>query len=70
MAQKRVKTRFPGVYTRLTTDPKRKHNGRPDRAFDYCFKDLEGKLRWETAGWLSAGASDQHTANLRAERIE
>ena len=70
MAQKRVKTRFPGVYARTTTDPRRKHNGRPDRAFDFCFKDPEGKLCWETAGWLSEGVSEQFAAHLRAERID
>jgi site-specific recombinase XerD len=70
MAQKRVKTRFPGVYARTTTDPRRKHNGRPDRAFDFCFKDPAGKLCWETAGWLSEGVSEQFAAHLRAERID
>lgn len=69
MAQKRVKTRFTGVYARTTTDPNRKHNGRPDRAFDYCFRDEEGKLRWEVAGWLSEGMTEQAAANLRFERL-
>ena len=69
MAQKRVKTRFPGVYARTSTAPKRKHNGRPDRAFDYCFRDLDGKLRWETACWLSEGVTEQYAANVRTERM-
>lgn len=69
MAQKRVKTRSTGVYYRESTDPNRRHNGRPDRSFDYCFRDENGKLKWENAGWLSAGMTEQAAANIRAERV-
>jgi len=69
MAQKRVKTKFTGVYVRETTDPQRKHNGKPDRAYDYSFRDENGKMRWETAGWLSQGMSEKAAFNIRFERI-
>jgi integrase len=66
---KRVKTRFTGVFTRTTSDPKRKHNGRPDRVFDIYWRDANGKQCWEVAGWLSEGMTEQAAFNLRTERI-
>lgn len=68
-AHKRVKTRFTGVFTRSTLDPKRRHNGRPDRVFDICWRDAEGKQCWEVAGWLSEGMTEQAAFNLRTERL-
>ena len=69
MAHKRVKSsRFPGVYWRETTDPLRKHNGRPDRCYDYCIR-VAGKLKWICAGWASEGFSEQKAANLRRDAL-
>lgn len=66
MAQKRVRSsRFPGVYSRETSDPKRRHNGRPDKAYDFCYKDKDGKLKWVSVGWLSEGVTEQAAANAR-----
>lgn len=69
MAHKRVKTRFIGVYVRTTTNLKRKHSGRLDRAYDFCYRDQNGKQCWVTAGWLSEGINAQIAAEMRAERI-
>lgn len=70
MAHKRVKSsRFPGVYWRETTDPKRRHNGRPDRCYDYCIREA-GKLKWVAVGWASEGFSEQKAANMRREALE
>jgi hypothetical protein len=66
---KRVKTRFTGVFTRTTSDPKRKHNGRPDRVFDIYWRDADGKQCWEVVGWLSEGMTEQAAFNLRTERL-
>lgn len=69
MAHKRIKSsRFPGVYWRESTDPARKHNGRPDRCFDYCIR-IKGKLKWVNVGWLSEGFSEQKAANMRREAL-
>lgn len=65
MAMKRIKSsRFPGVYYRESSV--RKHNGRPDRCYDYCLRE-HGKLRWVCVGWLSQGFSEQMAANRRLE---
>ncbi|MDL2316801.1 site-specific integrase [Desulfovibrio sp. OttesenSCG-928-A18] len=69
MAHKRIKSsRFPGVYWRETTVPNRKHNGRPDKCYDYCIR-VDGKLKWVTVGWASEGYSEQKAANLRREAL-
>ncbi len=70
MAHKRVKSsRFPGVYWRESTDPRRRHNGRPDRCYDYCIREA-GKLKWVNVGWVSEGFSEQKAANMRREALE
>ncbi len=69
MAHKRIKSnRFAGVYWRESTDPRRRHNGRPDRCFDYCIR-VGGKLKWVNVGWLSEGFSEQKAANMRHEAL-
>lgn len=70
MPQKRIRSsRFPGVYYRDTTDPRRRHNGRPDRCYDFCYR-IGGKLKWVTVGWISEGFSEQKAANMRRELLE
>lgn len=69
MAEKRTKSKqFTGVYWRLSKDPTRKFNGKPDRAFDFCYRE-NGKLKWECAGWLSTGMSEQLAAQERQKKI-
>ncbi|WP_165072351.1 hypothetical protein [Desulfovibrio sp. ZJ200] len=57
------------MYWRETTDPKRRHNGRPDRCYDYCLREA-GKLKWVAVGWVSEGFSEQKAANMRREALE
>lgn len=69
MPEKRVRSKqFTGVYWRLSKDPTRKFNGKPDKAFDLCFRE-NGKLKWECVGWLSTGMSEQLAAQERQKRI-
>lgn len=69
MAEKRNKpTRYTGIYWRLSADPTRKFNRRPDKAFDYCFRE-NGKLKWECAGWLSTGMSEELASQQRLQKI-
>ena len=50
----RIKTRFPGVYTRKIIN---KRTGKPDTAFDICYRDQEGKFRWNLIGYASDGVN-------------
>ncbi|MHC1744029.1 MAG: tyrosine-type recombinase/integrase [Syntrophobacteraceae bacterium] len=59
--------KFKGVYYRESES--KRHMGKPDRCFDICFRDHQGKLIWEKVGWASEGYSAQMASNIRAERI-
>ena len=70
MACKSVKpSLFPGVYWREKTGPRRPHNGRPDRCYDYCLREA-GKLKWVAVGCASEGFSEQKAVNMRREALE
>ena len=58
---KREKTRFPGVYCR---DIINKRTGKPDVAFDICYRDNFGKMRWKLIGYKSDGVNAAY-ANTR-----
>lgn len=62
----RVKTRFPGVYSRMST--KRRYAGRPDVAFDIVYS-LGRSKKWEMVGWKSEGVNAQYASKLRSERV-
>ena len=47
----------------------RRHRGKPDKCFYIVYRDSEGKLVWEKAGWTSEGYSVALASNLRAERV-
>ena len=65
---KRVRVpKYQGVFSRDST--KRRHNGKPDRCFDICYRDLRGKLIWEKFGWASEGYTAVGASDLRSERI-
>ncbi len=67
MAEKRTRSqKYTGVYWRYSAA--KTHNGKPDKAFDYCYQ-CGGKLKWETAGWLSEGVSEQYAAQLRTQAV-
>jgi integrase len=65
---KRIKVpKYTGVYFRESN--KRRHLGKPDRCFDICYRDHNGKLIWEKVGWTSEGYSAAMASHIRAERI-
>ncbi|MCL1915643.1 MAG: site-specific integrase [Desulfovibrionaceae bacterium] len=51
---RREKTRFPGVYSRKI---KNKRTGKPDTAFDICYRDQESKFCWDFIGYASDGVN-------------
>ncbi len=59
--------RFKGVYYRESK--KRNHRGRPDKCYDISFRDSNGRLIWEKAGWTSEGYTAQMASQVRNERI-
>ncbi len=64
MAQDRIKSsKYTGVYVRITTDPRRRHNGKPDKTYEYMYRDADGKQRAITAGWASDGYSEQEASS-------
>jgi len=61
--------RYQGVYYRDSQSDTRRHNGKPDRCFDICYRNPKGKLVWEKVGWASEGYSASTAATIRAERL-
>ena len=59
--------RFRGVFYRDSTI--RNYKGKPDRCFDICYRDGQGKLIWEKVGWLSEGYNAAMASQIRSERI-
>jgi len=59
--------KFQGIYYRKST--KRRHMGKPDKCFDICYRNQEGKLIWEKIGWASEGYTAAIASHIRAERI-
>jgi integrase len=59
--------RFKGVFYRYSTI--RNYKGKPDRCFDICYRDSQGKLVWEKVGWLSEGYNAATASQIRSERI-
>ena len=62
----RKKTRFPGVYERVSQG--KIYKGAPDTCFDITYKHNNKKV-WEKVGWLSEGYSAKLAADIRAERM-
>ena len=63
----RRKTRYTGVYERQSST--RKFQGKPDVAYDYCYKKQDGKLAWVTAGWRSEGMTAAEAADMRQDDV-
>lgn len=59
--------RFRGVFYRDSSV--RNFKGKPDRCFDICYRDNQGKLVWEKVGWLSEGYNAAMASQIRSERI-
>ena len=63
---KRIRTKFIGVYQRKSDS--RTHNDKLDSCFDIAYQ-LEGKLVWEKAGWVSEGYTAKLASQIRSERV-
>lgn len=64
---KRIKTRFPGVYSRKILN---KRTSKPDTAFDICYRTQEGKLRWEVIGYASDGVNAAYANGRRGAILD
>jgi len=62
---RRTKTRFLGVYSRSIVN---KRTGKPDTAFDVCYRNQDRKFRWEFIGYASDGVNAAY-ANKRRGAI-
>jgi len=63
----RTKTRFPGVYSRKIIN---KRTGKPDTAFDICYRDQEGKFRWDLIGYASDGVNAPYANGKRGAILD
>ncbi|MCL2790934.1 MAG: site-specific integrase [Desulfobulbus sp.] len=63
----RTKTRFPGVYSRKIIN---KRTGKPDTAFDICYRDEKGKFRWELIGYASDGVNAAFANQKRGATLD
>ena len=64
---KRIKTRFPGVYSR---DIINKRTGRSDVAFDICYRDEAGKMCWKLVGYKSDGVNAAYANKMRGVTLD
>lgn len=64
---KREKTRFPGVYSRSITN---KRTGKPDVAFDFCYRDELGKFSWQFIGYKSDGVNAVYASRKRGAILD
>ena len=65
--EKRVKTRFAGVYTR---EIQNKRTGKPDVAFDISYRDQDGKKVWQLIGYKSDGVNAPFANQKRGTILE
>jgi hypothetical protein len=64
---KREKTRFPGVYSRNIIN---KRTGKADVAFDICYRDTQGKMRWQLIGYKEDGVNAAFANKKRGVILE
>lgn len=65
MANKRIVTKYPGVYERLIVD----RNGKQDTSYDITYRS-GGKKIWEIVGRKSNGVNVGYASRVRADRIK
>lgn len=63
---KRIVTKYPGVYQRLSET--RTYKGKPDVCYDLSYK-VDGQKVWEKAGWASEGYTPKLVNQIRADRL-
>lgn len=67
MPKNAVKTRFEGVFS--ITSSCRKHEGKPDICYYYVIK-VDGKRKWNKAGWRSEGYTAAMAHELRSTHVQ
>jgi integrase len=70
MLDKRERTKFQGVYQRVSSIKRNPRDGKPDACFDITYKDQTGRKIWEKVGWKSEGYTAQMAHLLRADRMQ
>ena len=67
--RKYIKTRFEGVFYRLSSKKRNPKTGEPDRIYCFCYTDAQGKGHWKTVGRHSEGVRPPMVKSERAKFI-
>ncbi len=67
--RKYIKTKFEGVFYRLSSKKRNPKTGEPDRIYCFCYTDAQGKGHWKTVGRHSEGVRPQMVKSERAKFI-
>jgi integrase len=70
MPDRRERTKFQGVYQRVSTKKRNPRDSKPDACFDITYKDATGRKIWEKIGWKSEGYTAQMANLIRADRMQ
>ena len=67
--RKYIKTKFEGVFYRLSSRKRNPKTGEPDRIYCFCYTDAQGKGHWKTVGRHSEGVRPPMVKSERAKFI-
>lgn len=67
--RKYIKTKFEGVFYRLSSKKRNPKTGGPDRIYCFCYTDAQGKGHWKTVGRHSEGVRPPMVKSERAKFI-
>ncbi len=67
--RKYIKTKFEGVFYRLSSKKRNPKTGEPDRIYCFCYTDAQGKGHWKTVGRHSEGVRPPMVKSERAKFI-
>ena len=67
--RKYIKTKFEGVFYRLSSKKRNLKTGEPDRIYCFCYTDAQGKGHWKTVGRHSEGVRPPMVKSERAKFI-
>ncbi len=68
-SRKYIKTKFEGVFYRLSSKKRNPKAGEPDRIYCFCYTDAQGKGHWKTVGRHSEGVRPALAKRERAKFI-
>ncbi len=68
-SRKYIKTKFEGVFYRLSSKKRNPKTGEPDRIYCFCYTDAQGKGHWKTVGRHSEGVRPPMVKSERAKFI-